>query len=90
MAVSSDHQMTFLFKLKANFPGWFYRVLFAPRKERIDQLNDGIDLTNEANEDDLKSAQFIEFTSDEARLKEAKFIIPLRCRDEIKSQHIFQ
>ncbi|MCL2407382.1 MAG: nucleotide sugar dehydrogenase [Defluviitaleaceae bacterium] len=42
--------------------------------EKIDTYKNGIDPTNEVGDDEIKSCS-VEFTSDEARLKEANFII---------------
>lgn len=48
---------------------------FDVKEKRVNELNQGIDLTNETSSEGLKSASFIEFTSDPSRLKEASFVI---------------
>jgi len=48
---------------------------FDINQARIDQLNIGIDLTNETTSEDLKSSQLIEFTKDSAQIEGAAFII---------------
>ncbi len=48
---------------------------FDVKEKRINELNQGIDLTNETSSGDFKSARSIEFTADPAKLKTAGFII---------------
>lgn len=48
---------------------------FDLNKRRVYDLNNYIDTNNETISDELKSAKFLEVTSDPSRIKEAKFII---------------
>jgi len=48
---------------------------FDVKDKRISELNQGIDLTHETSSEDLKSSNFIEFTTNPSKLKEAGFII---------------
>ncbi len=48
---------------------------FDLNKKRIMDLSNGIDINNEATSTEIKSAEFIKFTSNPEKLKEAKFII---------------
>lgn len=48
---------------------------FDLNKKRIEQLQKNLDTNNETSTEELKSAKFLEITSDPAKLREAKFII---------------
>ncbi|MFH0807439.1 MAG: nucleotide sugar dehydrogenase [Elusimicrobiota bacterium] len=48
---------------------------FDLNKKRITDLSNGVDINNEATSTEIKSTEFIKFTSNPEKLKEAKFII---------------
>lgn len=52
-----------------------HTVGFDLNKKRIADLSNGIDINNEATAAEIKSTEFIKFTSNPEKLKEAKFII---------------
>ena len=48
---------------------------FDVKEKRVEELNQGIDVTNETTSKDLKSSTYIEFSSNPEKLKEAGFVI---------------